>query len=74
ITPEAQDGGPIALLQDGDTITIDAADNSLTVDLADDELDRRSGEFVPPPLKAEHGTLYKFIRNVKTASKGCVTD
>ncbi len=74
ITPEAQDGGPIALLQDGDTITIDAADNSLSVDLSEDELNRRSAEFVPPPLKAEHGTLYKFIRNVKTASEGCVTD
>ncbi|MHC4257014.1 MAG: dihydroxy-acid dehydratase [Planctomycetota bacterium] len=74
ITPEAQDGGPIALLQDGDTITIDAADNSLSVDLSEDELNRRSAEFVPLPLKAEHGTLYKFIRNVKTASEGCVTD
>jgi dihydroxy-acid dehydratase len=74
ITPEAQDGGPIALVQDGDTITIDAADNSLNVDLADDELNRRSAEFTPPPFKADHGTLYKFIRNVKTASAGCVTD
>jgi dihydroxy-acid dehydratase len=87
ITPEAQDGGPIALLRDGDTIAINAADNSLTVDLADDELNRRSAEFATPPLKAKHGTLYKFtplkakhgtlykfIRNVKTASEGCVTD
>jgi dihydroxy-acid dehydratase len=74
ITPEAQDGGPIALVQDGDSITIDAADNSLNVDISDDELNRRRDEFTPPPFKANHGTLYKFIRNVRTASEGCVTD
>jgi dihydroxy-acid dehydratase len=74
ITPEAQDGGPIALVRDGDTITIDADNNSLNVDLSDDELNRRSAEFTPPPFKADHGTLYKFIRNVKNASEGCVTD
>jgi dihydroxy-acid dehydratase len=74
ITPEAQDGGPIAMVCDGDRITIDAGDNSITVNLSDDELQRRRAEFTPVPLKAEHGTLYKFIKNVKSASEGCVTD
>jgi dihydroxy-acid dehydratase len=74
ITPEAQDGGPIALLQNGDTVTIDAQTNALAVDVPDDELTRRRNEFKAPPLKAARGTLYKFIKNVKTASEGCVTD
>ena len=74
ITPEAQDGGPIALVRDGDMITVDADSNSLTVDVSDNELDRRRAEFTAPPLKANHGTLYKFTRNVKSASEGCVTD
>jgi dihydroxy-acid dehydratase len=74
ITPEAQVGGPIALVCDGEIITIDAENNSLTVDLTDDELDRRRDAFTPPLLKAFQGTLFKFIKNVKSASEGCVTD
>ncbi len=74
ITPEAQEGGPIALVQDGDIITIDATQNALTVDLSDEELDARRAAFSPPPPKADRGTLYKFIQNVKPASVGCVTD
>ena len=74
ITPEAQDGGPIALVQNGDVITIDAKTNSLTVDISDAELTRRRDAFKAPPLKATSGILYKFIKNVQSASRGCVTD
>ncbi len=74
VTPEAQEGGAIALLQDGDRITIDARSNLITVDLSDAELDRRKAAFTPPPYKASAGTLYKYIRNVRSASEGCVTD
>ena len=74
ITPEAQDGGPIALVQNGDHVTIDAETNSLTVDVPDEEMKSRRDAFKAPPLKATTGTLYKFIKNVKSASEGCVTD
>jgi dihydroxy-acid dehydratase len=74
ITPEAQIGGPVALLQDGDMVTIDAENNSLDVDLGGDELAKRKAAWSAPPLKATRGTLYKYIKNVKTASEGCVTD
>ncbi len=74
ITPEAQVGGPLALLVDGDIVTIDAETNRLDVDLSDDELAERANTWTAPPLKATRGTLYKYIKNVKTASEGCVTD
>ncbi len=74
VTPEAQVGGPIALIQDGDRITIDAQTNRLDVDLTADELAARRARFVAPPRKAARGTLYKYIRSVKSASEGCVTD
>jgi dihydroxy-acid dehydratase len=74
ITPEAQLGGPIGLLQDGDLVTIDAETNRLDVDLSDEELASRRQSWSEPPLKATRGTLYKYIKNVKTASEGCVTD
>ena len=74
ITPEAQGGGPLALLVDGDIVTIDAETNRLDVDLSDDELAERANTWTAPPLKATRGTLYKYIKNVKTASEGCVTD
>ncbi|OHB79909.1 MAG: dihydroxy-acid dehydratase [Planctomycetes bacterium RBG_16_64_10] len=74
ITPEAQEGGPIALVQTGDTITIDAKDRLITVALTDQELATRRQQWSPPPLKATRGTLYKYIKNVKSASDGCVTD
>ncbi len=74
IVPEAQEGGPIAHVRDGDVITIDADNN--TIDLAVDaaELERRRAAWSAPPYKAERGTLYKYIKNVKNASQGCVTD
>ncbi|NLE57302.1 MAG: dihydroxy-acid dehydratase [Planctomycetes bacterium] len=74
ICPEAQDGGPIALLRDGDSITIDAEANTLSVDLPDAELARRRAAWTMPSYKATRGTLYKYIKNVKPASLGCVTD
>jgi len=74
ITPEAQVGGPIALLVDGDQVTIDAERNRIDVALSDEELARRKAAWTAPPYKANRGTLYKYIKNVKSASEGCVTD
>ena len=74
VVPEAQDGGPIALVRDGDRVIIDAERNSLSVDLSEVELEERSRVWLMPPYKATRGTLYKYIRNVKSASEGCVTD
>ena len=74
ITPEAQAGGPIALLQDGDRVTIDAINRVLETAVSEDELARRRAAWTAPPYKATRGTLYKYIKNVKSASEGCVTD
>jgi len=74
VVPEAQEGGPIGLIQNGDMITIDAESKSLAVDLSDAELEARRKDWTMPPYKATRGTLYKYIKNVKTASEGCVTD
>ncbi len=74
ITPEAQGGGPIALVHDGDKITIDAETNRIDVHVSDEELVRRKAAYKDPPYKAHRGTLYKYIKNVKSASDGCVTD
>jgi dihydroxy-acid dehydratase len=74
VTPEAQVGGPIALVRDGDSITIDAESNRIDVALSDDELSKRRAAWQAPPYKATRGTLYKYIKTVKSASEGCVTD
>ena len=74
ITPEAQVGGAIALLQDGDRIVIDAVNNVLTVDLSAGELAARRAIWSAPPLKADHGILLKYAHTVSSASEGCVTD
>jgi dihydroxy-acid dehydratase len=74
ITPEAQEGGPIALVRNGDRVTIDAERNLLAVDLSDNELNTRRREWQMPAHKATRGTLAKYIRLVKSASLGCVTD
>jgi hypothetical protein len=58
----------------GTWITIDAVAQTLSVDVAEETLAHRRAEWVPPPYKATRGTLYKYIKNVKTASEGCVTD
>lgn len=74
VAPEAQEGGPIALVKDGDTIMIDANKNSIDVDISDEEMNKRKNEWTMPAYKATRGTLYKYIKNVKSASEGCVTD
>ena len=74
IVPEAQDGGAIALIKNGDLITIDAKKNIISVDLSDEELSARREKWIQPPLKFEQGILFKYIKNVSTASMGCVTD
>ena len=74
ITPEAQTGGPLALLQDGDPIIIDAIQNRLEVVLSPATLDARRAAWTAPPLKATHGILLKYAHTVSTASEGCVTD
>jgi len=74
VVPEAQEGGPIALLRDGDVITMDAARNELSVAVSDGEMTKRKAAWKMPPYKATRGTLYKYIKSVKNASEGCVTD
>jgi dihydroxy-acid dehydratase len=74
ISPEAQDGGAIALVQDGDQITIDATQCALNVDLSEAELARRRAAWKAPELKATSGVLAKYIRLVRSAAEGCVTD
>ena len=74
ITPEAQTGGLIALLQDGDTITIDVAKNTIDVALSSEEIALRKKQWQAPAAKHEKGILYKYARMVATASEGCVTD
>ncbi len=74
VTPEAQEGGPIALVRTGDRITIDATRNLLAVDVSEEEMARRRAEWKMPPYKATRGTLAKYIKLVRNASEGCVTD
>ena len=75
VSPEAQVGGPIGLLEDGDKITISAEHpKQISVDLTDAELEDRRKKWTPRPYKVNRGTLYKYIKNVASASKGCVTD
>ncbi len=74
VCPEAQDGGPIALVQDGDRIAIDAKKNAIELEVPPAELARRRKAWTAPPLKATRGTLAKYIRSVRPASEGCVTD
>ena len=72
--PEAQEGGPIAMIKDGDRINIDTVNNTLDVDVSEAEMDKRLAAWAMPPYKARRGTLFKYIKNVKNASEGCVTD
>ena len=74
VTPEAQVGGPIALVADGDIITIDAEKNSITVALSEEELQTRKEAWKAPALKVSKGSLYKYAKTVSSASQGCVTD
>lgn len=74
VTPEAQVGGTIALIEDGDTITIDADTHEIDVQLSDEELARRRDNWEAPPLSVSSGSLYKYAQLVSSASEGCVTD
>lgn len=74
ICPEAQEGGPIGLIQNGDIITIDVQKRRMDVHLTDAELDERRKKWTAPAYKATRGVLYKYIKNVQSASSGCVTD
>jgi dihydroxy-acid dehydratase len=74
VSPEAQCGGNIALVQDGDIITIDAKTNTISVALSDQELADRRAQWVAPALKITKGSMYKYAKTVSSASKGCTTD
>lgn len=74
ITPEAQDGGAIALVKDGDFITIDAETNTIQLEVSEEELSQRKQSWKAPELKFNRGVLYKYAKTVSSASKGCVTD
>jgi dihydroxyacid dehydratase/phosphogluconate dehydratase len=74
VCPEAQEGGPIALLRDGDRIEIDVKKHTIELLVPREELLQRRAAWTAPPLKATRGTLAKYIRSVKSASEGCVTD
>ncbi|KAE9969572.1 hypothetical protein BLS_005314 [Venturia inaequalis] len=74
IVPEAQEGGPIGLVEDGDTITIDAETRELNLEVSPEELEKRRANWTAPPLKYSKGTLFKYARNVVDASRGCITD
>ena len=74
ITPEAQEGGLIGLVETGDTISISAEDNSITLKVSEEEIARRKGNWQTPALKHNKGILFKYARSVASASEGCVTD
>jgi len=74
VTPEAFDGGPIALVHNGDRITIDATNRLLTLHISDEEMAQRKSEWKQSAPRFTKGVLGKYIRNVKSASEGCVTD
>ena len=74
LTPDALDGGPIASVRDGDRIVIDSLSCELRIDLSDSELAGRRAAWTEPPAKATSGVLSKYVRLVKSASEGCVTD
>ncbi|KAG1795428.1 dihydroxy-acid/6-phosphogluconate dehydratase [Suillus plorans] len=74
VVPEAQVGGPIALVEDGDTISVDAVANTIKLHVSSEEIELRRKAWVAPPLKVTQGTLYKYVKMVKDASHGCITD
>lgn len=74
VVPEAQEGGPIALVRDGDIITIDAEKRVINTSVSDDEMQERKLSWTAPPLKYQRGTLAKYAKVVQDASHGCITD
>ncbi|XP_062166178.1 dihydroxy-acid dehydratase, chloroplastic [Alnus glutinosa] len=74
ICPEAQEGGPIGLIENGDIINVDVEKRRIDVLITDEEMEQRRKKWTPPAYKANRGVLYKYIKNVQSASSGCVTD
>merc|ERR1711874_704631 len=74
VSPEAFVGGPIGLLQNGYSVTVDAERLQLSVDLPEEGIARRRAAWWPPPLPVTSGYLFKYARNVSSASRGCLTD
>jgi dihydroxy-acid dehydratase len=74
VTPEAYEGGGIALIENGDVITIDAVNNTINVQVSDEELARRKANWKRPDNGITQGVLLKYMRSVSSASEGCVTD
>jgi dihydroxy-acid dehydratase len=74
IAPEAQVGGPIALIKNGDVISIDAEKRSIQVEISEAEMETRRQQWTAPAYRAKSGTLYKFVKSVNSASLGCTTD
>jgi dihydroxy-acid dehydratase len=74
VCPEAFNGGPIALVKNNDIITIDAVKNTINIEVSEDELQNRKKNWKQPELKIKKGILYKYAKQVSSASKGCVTD
>ncbi len=74
VSPEAQSGGPIALVKNGDRISIDAVKNKITIHISEEELEKRKSEWTAPTLKVKSGALYKYAKLVSSASLGCITD
>ena len=74
IAPEAQEGGPIALIEDGDIVDIDSEAKTISVAVSDDEMAARKARWTAPELEAKSGTLFKYSKLVSSASTGCVTD
>ena len=74
VVPEAIEGGPIALVKTGDPVLIDCDGGEINIGIDDAEWAKRRESWSAPPFKASRGTLYKYIKSVKTASEGCVTD
>lgn len=74
ITPEASEGGLLALVHDEDTIELDAVNRTIHLNISDAEIQQRRANWQAPPLAATKGVLYKYIKSVSTAAEGCVTD
>ena len=74
VTPEAYDGGPIAVVRDGDPISIDAESNKITLELSDNEIEIRLAEWKKPSPRYKRGVLTKYAASVASASEGAVTD
>ena len=74
VTPEAYDGGGIALIENGDVISIDAVKNTINMKISDEEFAKRKANWKKPESPIKQGVLLKYMRSVSSASEGCVTD